>query len=57
MTRKVHTKDNTKPNDWQRLAKQAFADRGLPEPTDQQVNDAYEMGDSPETFADYVLNS
>jgi hypothetical protein len=53
----VRTKDNTKPMDWWALANKAFAERGLPEPTFGAVHDAYQMGESPETWADYVLRS
>ena len=55
--RKVHTKDNTKPMDWWALANKAFTERGLPEPLFGEVHDAYEMGESPETWADFVLNT
>lgn len=57
MTRKVRTKDNTKPNEWWAMACKAFVERGLPEPTFGPAYDAYEVGESPETWAEYVLNS
>ena len=53
----VHTKDNTTPSRWWELANEAFAVRGLPEPLFGEVWDAYQMGDSPETWAEYVLNT
>lgn len=56
-SRKVRTKDNTRVDEWVTFAKQAFADRGMPEPTFGPAYDAYEMGESPETWADYVKNS
>lgn len=54
---KVHTKDNTQLLKWWRLAIKAFAERGLPEPAFGPVHDAWEMGETPETWADYVLYS
>lgn len=53
----VRTKDNTEPLEWWRLANEAFKKRGLPEPTFGPVHDAYEFGESPETWADFVKNS
>jgi hypothetical protein len=53
----VRTKDNTKFAAWLKLAVAAFAARGLAEPDKGLAHDAYEVGESPETWADYVLNS
>lgn len=51
------TKDNTRFAFWRALANKAFKDRGLPEPSFDEAAGAYEIGHSPETWADYVLNS
>lgn len=48
------TKDNTKPGPWWKRANEALAERGCREATFGEAHDAYEMGESPETFADYV---
>lgn len=53
----VRTKDNTEPMAWWKLAKEAFAERGLSEPLYGETRDAYEMGETPETWAEYVLHA
>lgn len=55
-TSKVRTKDNTGVLEWTKFALAAFRERGLPRPTGVQCHDAYELGESPETWADYVNN-
>lgn len=57
MATKVRTKDNTSFDRWLAFANQAFVRRGMPLPTRDSARDAYEMGESPETWADFVLNS
>ena len=52
--RKVHTYDTTTFTRWFELAAKAFADRGLREPRFGEARDAYEVGESPETWVDYV---
>ena len=54
---KVRTKDNTSPLVFWRHCLVAFRDRGLPDPTFGPVHDAYDIGHSPETFADYELGA
>lgn len=52
--RKVSTKDNTSFIFWWAGAIKAFEERGLKDPTFGPAHDAYEMGEAPETWADYV---
>ena len=51
---KTRTKDNTKFDLWWSFAKIAFANLGLQVPEYRPAHDAYEMGESPETWAEYV---
>lgn len=51
------TKDNTTLLVWWRLANKAFVERGMTEPNFGEAHDAYEVGESPETWAEYVLHS
>jgi hypothetical protein len=53
----VRTKDNTSLDAWWQAAIVAFAARGLSEPLWGETRDAYQVGESPETWADYVLNA
>lgn len=55
--RKVRTYENTAFATWWKLAIDAFLVRGLPEPTFGEAHDAFEMGNTPETWADYVKGS
>lgn len=48
------TKDNTKLSTWTKLALAAFAKRNLRVPTSQEVEAAYLVGESPETWAAYA---
>jgi len=51
---KVRTYENTEFATWWKLAIDAFERRGMPAPTFGPARDAWEMGESPETWADYV---
>ena len=51
------TKDNSTLLQWWRLARVEFAERGLPEPLYGETRDAYEMGETPATWADYLHNA
>jgi hypothetical protein len=50
----VRTYENTNFATWWRLAIEAFAVRGMKPPTYSETSGAYEMGESPETWAEYV---
>ena len=50
----VRTYENTPFTVWWKLAIGAFAVRGMDPPTYGETKDAYEMGESPETWAEYV---
>jgi hypothetical protein len=53
----VRTYENTTFNDWWKLAIAAYEKRGMGVLTFGPAHDGYEMGESPETFAEYMLNS
>lgn len=48
------TYTNTEFATWWKLAIQAFAVRGMKPPLYRETLYAYEMGESPETWADYI---
>lgn len=50
----VYTKANTLPFKWQTLAVKEFKRLGLREPTPAECSDAYDVGESPETWAAYA---
>lgn len=54
---RVRTYENTAFATWWTLAIDAFQRRGLREPLYGETKDAYEMGNTPETWADYVQHS
>lgn len=51
---RVRTYENTEFTTWWKLARDAFLVRGLPSPLYGETKDAYEMGESPESWADFV---
>jgi hypothetical protein len=53
----VKTYVNTSFDEWLALANAEFKRLGCEEPTPKTAFDAYELGESPETFAAYVANS
>ena len=42
---------------WWKLANRALINRGLPAATAYEAHDAYEVGDTPENFADAVFTN
>ena len=52
----VRTYANTEFSVWFKLAREAFAVRGMKPPFYDETVAAYEMGESPETWADYIGN-
>lgn len=53
----VRTKANTTFDRWYAFSVAAFAKLGFPVPDREAAKDAYEMGESPETWASYVAYS
>ena len=53
----VRTKDNTNFDAWWKLAIAAYEKRGMGVLGFGDARDGYLLGESPETFAEYMLNS
>jgi hypothetical protein len=57
LTDYVPTKANTGFAEWWNLFNEELAKRDLPEASYGDARDSFDVGESPETAADYLLNS